>query len=93
MLPSGAHLSKKYNEVGARRLLREIQRSLMMVRRPSACCGRVCGKIPPPYATGMTFCRSAMSVSARNITTTTFAVWINTFRTIFSIRHHHLQSQ
>ena len=31
----------KSHEVGARRMLREIKRSLMTVRRPSACCGRV----------------------------------------------------
>ena len=34
-------LTKNYNEVGARHMLREIKRSLMTVRRPSACCGRV----------------------------------------------------
>ena len=32
---------QSYDEVGARRMLREIKRSLMTVRRPSACCGRV----------------------------------------------------
>ena len=50
----GRFLSHKI-KVGARRMLREIQRSLMTVCRPSACCGRV-WKIQPPYAPGTTFC-------------------------------------